>query len=267
MSADGTEAAANESDTLRGGAANLRPPSTSAEAREWGRRGGIASGEARRKRASLRAELEALLTVDDGAVAKSIAVAICRAAKQGNVGAFRAIAQVLGELREVVGVEAEGLPPPIVLAVHDPGFIEAERERQRREFGEIVDVAVAELTQQPDGVATSATRSSAESTERGRRAAGDAPGVPGDKTPAPEADAPQAPSCADSAQAPESDGGRNAVAPPPSRIPRSPSEAAAMRREREAREREQAQSGNPSPAQTEGAARPYRPVPVAFSRR
>lgn len=240
-----------EPQPTRGGIANLRPPSTTDEAREWGRRGGIASGESRRKRASLRAELEALLTVDDGAVAKSIAVAICREAKTGNVGAFKAIAQVLGELREVVGVEAEGLPPPIVLAVHDPGFIEAERERQRREFGEVVDVAVAELTQQQGGVATPATLPSAESPGNGSGAAGNAPGVSDNKTPAPAADAPQAPSRAD-------------FAPTPSRVPRTPSEAAAMRREQEARERAANGGGGQG---DQKAARPYRAVPVTFPRR
>lgn len=119
--------------THSGGITNLRPPSTTDEAREWGRRGGIASGVARRRKASLRAELETLLTADECVVAKSIAVAICREAKNGNVGAFKAIAQVLGELREVIGVDADALPPPVVLPVHDVAYIEAERERQKRQ--------------------------------------------------------------------------------------------------------------------------------------
>ena len=145
MSGQGTEAEAVGPSPQRGGIANLRPPSTTDEAREWGRRGGIASGEARRKRASLRDELVALLSAEGGVVAKSITVAICGEAKRGNVGAFKAIAQVLGELKEVIGVEAEALPPPIVIPIHDHAFVEAERERQRREFAEIAEAAVIEL--------------------------------------------------------------------------------------------------------------------------
>ena len=156
-------------------------------------------------------------------------------------------------MKEVVGVEAETLPPPIVLAVHDPGFIEAERERQRREFAEVVDVAVAELTQQPDGVATRATRSPAESPESGCEAAVNAPKVSDDKTPAPKADAPQAHSRAD-------------FATTPSRIPRTPSEAAAMRREREARERAAQQAQTPRPSDgLHGRQGPA--LPAAFMRR
>ena len=224
-----------------GGIANLRPPSTTDEAREWGRRGGIASGEARRKRASLREELIALLSADDGVVAKSIAVAICREAKDGNVGAFKAIAQVLGELKEVIGVEAETLPPPIVLAVHDAAFIDAERERQRREFAEIVDVAVADLG--AEAKATPAP-SPAESTETGIRPAGNAPQGADGKTPAETADAPV---------------GRFCASPAP-RVPRTPSEAAAMRREREARER-RAQGGDGS---ANAAPPPRQAVPAAI---
>lgn len=236
-----TETAAVESPAQRGGIANLRTP-TSEEAREWGRRGGIASGEARRRKASLRAELEALLTADDCVVAKSIAVAICREAKQGNVGAFKAIAQVLGELKDVVGVEADALPPPIVLAVHDAAYIEAERERQKRELAEVVDAAYTELKPQGTAGGTGAeSPQTAETPERGCIAAGNAPRISDDKTPAPSADAPQTPPRADSAQAPETDGeravGEPPPPPPPRRVPRTPSEAAAMRREREARDR------------------------------
>ena len=234
-----------------GGVANLRPPSSSAEARELGRRGGIASGEARRRRASLRDELVALLTADGGVVAKGIAVAICSEAKRGNVGAFKAIAQVLGELKEVIGIEADALPPPITIAVHDPAFVEAERERQRREFAQVVDTAVVEMspdtspalaelpgmsgpTAQPsDGgsgngatVAPSDGKAGAESPGTGTGAAGNAPhGEEGTGIPT---DAPRAPR-GEFAPLPQP-----TPLPQPSRIPRTPSEAARMMREREA---------------------------------
>ena len=117
-----------ETDRRRGNAANLRPASTSEEARERGRRGGIASGEARRRRAGLRDALAALLSVEG--VADGIAVAMCSEARRGNVGAFKAIAQVMGELSTVV--ELPDLPPPVVIGFHDSAFVERERERQRR---------------------------------------------------------------------------------------------------------------------------------------
>lgn len=290
----GGGSATPEPSAQRGGIANLRRPSTTDEAREWGRRGGIASGESRRRKASLRDELVALLTAHNGTVAKAIAVAICKEAKNGNVGAFRAIAQVLGELKEVIGIEGDSLPPPIILSVHDAGFIEAERERQKREFAEVVDAAYTELmpqgaaensaetpetpetpetsgpTGQPSvgaagdgaGVAPTDGSSGAESPEKGTRAAQDAPGgaeasAQGDESVAPTGaeiapveDSPQPPQ----PQPPQ---------PPQLRAPRTPSEAAAMRREREARDRAANGGGNGE----RNAAHPYRAVPVTFPRR
>lgn len=282
-----------EPSAQRGGIANLRRPSSTDEAREWGRRGGIASGESRRRKASLRDELVALLTAHDGTVAKAIAVAICKEAKNGNVGAFRAIAQVLGELKEVIGIEGDSLPPPIVLSVHDAGFIEAERERQKREFAEVVDAAYTELmpqgaadgsaetpetsgpTGQPSvggagdgaGVAPTGGSSGAESRETGTGAAQDAPGgaeasAQGDKAVAPTG----------AEIAPVEDGGNGLQSvtdspqppqPPRPRAPRTPSEAAAMRREQEARDR----AANGGGQGERNAAQPYRAVPVTFPRR
>ena len=267
-----------EPSAQRGGIANLRRPSTTDEAREWGRRGGIASGESRRRKASLRDELVALLTAHDGTVAKAIAVAICKEAKNGNVGAFRAIAQVLGELKEVIGIEGDSLPPPIVLSVHDAGFIEAERERQKREFAEVVDAAYTELmpetpeTSGPTGqpsvggtgggadVAPTDGSSGAESREMGTGAAQDAPGGA------------EASAQGDGENAPVEDGGKglrnvtDSPQPPQPRqprAPRTPSEAAAMRREQEARDR----AANGGGQGEHSASQPYRAVPVTFPRR
>ena len=53
---------------------NLNPIRTESEAREKGQKGGIASGESRRARKTLRAELEALLsqnTVDKKTICNS----------------------------------------------------------------------------------------------------------------------------------------------------------------------------------------------------
>lgn len=281
-----------EPSAQRGGIANLRRPSTTDEAREWGRRGGIASGESRRRKASLRDELVALLTAHNGTVAKAIAVAICKEAKNGNVGAFRAIAQVLGELKEVIGIEGDSLPPPIILSVHDAGFIEAERERQKREFAEVVDAAYTELMPQgaeadsaetPEtsgptgeqsvggagdgaGVAPTDGSSGAESRETGTGAAQDAPGGADASAQADEAVAPTGAEIApveDSPQPPQPQP-QPQPPPPPPRAPRTPSEAAAMRREQEARDR--AANGGGGQAERT-AAQPYRAVPVTFPRR
>ena len=265
-----------EPSAQRGGIANLRRPSSTDEAREWGRRGGIASGESRRRKASLRDELVALLTAHDGTVAKAIAVAICKEAKNGNVGAFRAIAQVLGELKEVIGIEGDSLPPPIVLSVHDAGFIEAERERQKREFADVVDAAYAELMPQGtadapgtsgptgrpsvgaagDGATVAPTEASrgAESPQTGTGAAQGAPDDAEDETPAPDANAPRG-----AENAPVAKPWPQPQPQPQPHVPRTPSEAAAMRREAERREHGKPQGG--------GDARPFRALPATFPKR
>lgn len=260
-SADGTDGAQADPSPQHGGAANLRPALTTDEARELGRRGGIASGIARRKRKTMRDELLAILFADDGVVAKNIAVAICREAKHGNVGAFRAITQVLGELKEVIETP-DALPPPIVIPIHDAAFIEAERERQKREFAELTEAAAIEMCAgnlpgngetwdaraQPlddgsgDG-ATVAPTGSGNAPETGAEAAGDDPPDADGKAHAADADAPQ--------------GELDPFVPPPRR-PRTPSEAAAIRREREKAER------GKCARETGGG---FRAVPLTFPKR
>ena len=171
------------------------------------------------------------------------------------------------------GGDPDALPPPIVLAVHDPGFIEAERERQKRELAEVVDAAYTDLmpqgsteastgmpgtsgpTAQPlddasgngADVAPTEGSSGAESQDSGREAELSAP---------------------DESRGPaQGDGvGANIAPMPPApqpRVPRTPSEAAAMRREQEARDR----AANGGGHGEQQMARPYRAVPVAFSKR
>ena len=229
---------------MSGGIENLKAPSSTEEAREWGRRGGIASGEARRRRASLREELLALLSADDGVVAKSIVVAICREAKQGNVGAFKAIAQVMGELKEVV--ETQELPPPFVIEVHDPEYVEAERKRQEAAMAAIADSLMTAETR----VLTAPT--AAESTETTSRATRNAPQGADEQAHGTAADAPEAPSRA----AGEADDWA-ADFDPPSQAPRTPSEARAMRRAMEAKEG-RSDGGGPQP---------YRAVPMTLAKR
>lgn len=84
----------------QGNIANLNPVQSSNEARERGRNGGIASGEARREKARLRAALEALLdrqTEDGTTGSEALAVALYEKALTGDVRAFVEIRDMIGE--------------------------------------------------------------------------------------------------------------------------------------------------------------------------
>lgn len=91
---------------------NLKPIRSESEARELGRRGGKASGEARRRKAALRDTMNRLLTMQveveglsdvlraDGSESTYeglIAMAMIREASQGNVKAYQAIMQTVGQ--------------------------------------------------------------------------------------------------------------------------------------------------------------------------
>ena len=73
---------------------NLRVP-TSEEAREMGRKGGLASAEARKKRKTLKEELLALLS--DGDTQNKVSIALIEAAINGDVKAFTALRDTIGE--------------------------------------------------------------------------------------------------------------------------------------------------------------------------
>lgn len=68
---------------------------TTNEQREIAKAGGIASGEARRKRKSLREELGLLL--ENGNTQESVAVALIEKAMKGDVKAFEVIRDTIGE--------------------------------------------------------------------------------------------------------------------------------------------------------------------------
>jgi hypothetical protein len=82
---------------------NLRTPSTE-EAREIGRKGGIASGEARRKRKTLKEEL--LLLLEKGDTQERISLALLQKAMQGDTKAFEVLRDTVGE-KPVDKVETE----------------------------------------------------------------------------------------------------------------------------------------------------------------
>lgn len=74
---------------------NLRPVKTKEEARERGARGGIASGEARRRRRTLKEEL--LLMLSDPEVQEKLSAAIMKKGMDGDIRAFEVIRDTIGE--------------------------------------------------------------------------------------------------------------------------------------------------------------------------
>lgn len=101
---------------------NLRMP-TSEEAREIGRKGGIASGESRRAKRNLRELFEAIrneqitVTMPDNTTRtmqmdEAATLAMFQQALKGNVKAMTLIATILGEYEQKVKVE--GMNPVLV---------------------------------------------------------------------------------------------------------------------------------------------------------
>ena len=83
---------------------NLRPFQSTEEAREMGRKGGIKSGEARRRKKTLKEELIALLETNNNN--EKISVAILQKALNGDIQAFTTIRDTIGE-KPVDKVEAD----------------------------------------------------------------------------------------------------------------------------------------------------------------
>ena len=77
------------------GKENLRPPKSTEEARERGRKGGKRSGEVKRERKALKEELIMLLS--EGDTQQSISVALISKAMDGDVRAFETIRDTIGE--------------------------------------------------------------------------------------------------------------------------------------------------------------------------
>lgn len=98
---------------------NLKTPRSTNEAREWGEKGGKASGESRRKKKALREEMEELLSLtlknekliqniqslgipaEKGATFQTaITAAMIYQAAKGNVKAFNAIRETIAPTKE-----------------------------------------------------------------------------------------------------------------------------------------------------------------------
>ena len=73
------------------------------EVRENGRKGGIASGEARRERKALKEELLLLLEQDNRQ--ERISIALLDKAANGDVAAYKLIAEMLGEYQQQQSID------------------------------------------------------------------------------------------------------------------------------------------------------------------
>ena len=82
------------------GKENLRPVSSKEEARERGRKGGLASGEARWKRKTLKEEL--LLMLSDGNIQQKISRALINEAINGNNAG--SVTKPFEVIRDTIGV-------------------------------------------------------------------------------------------------------------------------------------------------------------------
>ena len=96
------------------GKENLRPVSSKEEARERGRKGGLASGEARRKRKTLKEEL--LLMLSKGETQKSVTLALIEKAMSGDTKAFEVIRDTIGE-KPVDKVMIADVEPSVIAEV------------------------------------------------------------------------------------------------------------------------------------------------------
>lgn len=78
---------------------NLIPVRSEKEAREKGRKGGIKSGEVRRRRKTLKEELLLLLEakIEGKTMQEKISLSLIQEAVQGNVKAYETIRDTIGE--------------------------------------------------------------------------------------------------------------------------------------------------------------------------
>ena len=95
---------------------NLIPNSerTPSELREMARNGGLASGEARRKRKTLKEEL--LLLLSEGETQQSVTLALIEKAMSGDTKAFEVIRDTIGE-KPVDKVMIADVEPSVIAEV------------------------------------------------------------------------------------------------------------------------------------------------------
>ena len=87
---------------------------TPSELREMARNGGLASGEARRKRKTLKEEL--LLMLSEGETQQSVTLALIEKARSGDTKAFEVIRDTIGE-KPVDKVMIADVEPSVIAEV------------------------------------------------------------------------------------------------------------------------------------------------------
>ena len=93
---------------------NLKPVSSKKEARERGRKGGLASVESRRKRKTLKEEL--LLMLSEGETQQSVTLALIEKAMSGDTKAFEVIRDTIGE-KPIDKVMLADVEPSVIAGV------------------------------------------------------------------------------------------------------------------------------------------------------
>lgn len=107
---------------------DLKKPRSREEAQAWGRKGGVASGAARREKKTLRAALEVLLErkVEGKELTgrEAVAVALFEKAMSGDVKAFQELRDTVGEKpvdkQELSGPDGSAVASEIVVRFVEP---------------------------------------------------------------------------------------------------------------------------------------------------
>ena len=110
---------------------NLKPVQSEKEARELGRKGGIASGKARREKKTMRETLELLLEMETKTGRtnrEDITIGLINGAKKGNATNYRTILETLGEL----SVQEQTTTPVVEINVIDNSKLEKTLYEENR---------------------------------------------------------------------------------------------------------------------------------------
>lgn len=114
---------------------NLKPIQTEKEARELGRKGGIASGKARKEKATMKQTLQMLLeeTNSKGKQYKElVTLGLLKGAINGNASNYKTILETLGELNLFGEVDNQ---PTIKIEISDNSKLEGAMYEANRSDG------------------------------------------------------------------------------------------------------------------------------------
>ena len=112
---------------------NLIPMNTRSkeEASELGRKGGIASGETRRKKATLKKTLETLLEMTNKETGQTyqeeVTIGLIKGAKLGKAENYKLIAQMLGEMENDISTTT----PEVKIEIVDHSNLEKQMYEEK----------------------------------------------------------------------------------------------------------------------------------------